>query len=363
MAASRGCFGVCRQLRTILCLYLVSTVAFLGLCSVVRARPLEVKNKSTSKNGEDDKLSPPDHLDAVRMERDGHLNRDFHQEVFLGEEKDDIEQIPHHVIDDRLKDIFKRIDTTDPDHEGLLTQQELQNWILSKTQEHFQEAEQENSKHFQEVDQNKDGTLHWDEYRLQFLESRGYDRDKVMEVIEQDTEIEMDVDDEEDLERDHDRFLQADEDPRDELLNEKEFLAFRHPEHSSSMLSLMVQEILHDLDQNGDQILTLLEFVSMPYGAKVQEVEDSKDTWVVERREEFKEVMDTDGDGKVTLTELEAYMDPRSDQQALNEARQMIRVADANDDGKLSLAEILDNCQFFIGSKMANYAKVVHEEF
>ncbi|XP_035697091.1 45 kDa calcium-binding protein-like [Branchiostoma floridae] len=360
MAASRGCFGVCRQLWTILCLYLVSTVAFLGLCSVVRARPLEMKNKSTSKNAEDDKLSPPDHLDAVRMERDGHLNRDFHQEVFLGEEKDDIEQIPHHVIDDRLKEIFKRIDV---DTDGLLTQQELQDWILRKTQEHFQEAEQENSKHFQEVDQNKDGNLHWDEYRLQFLESRGYDRDKIMEVIQQDTEIEMDVDDEEDLERDHDRFLQADEDPRDELLNEKEFLAFRHPEHSSSMLSLMVQEILHDLDQNGDQILTLLEFVSMPYGAKVEEVEDSKDTWVVERRQEFKEVMDTDGDGKVTLTELEAYMDPRSDQQALNEARQMIRVADANSDGKLSLAEILDNCQFFIGSKMANYAKVVHEEF
>ncbi|CAH1240211.1 Hypp5953 [Branchiostoma lanceolatum] len=37
-----------------------------------------------------------------------HLNRDFHQEVFLGEEKDDIEQIPHHVIDDKAEGHLKR---------------------------------------------------------------------------------------------------------------------------------------------------------------------------------------------------------------------------------------------------------------
>jgi hypothetical protein len=29
-------------------------------------------------------LQPPDHLDAVRMEQDGHLNRDYRKEVFLG---------------------------------------------------------------------------------------------------------------------------------------------------------------------------------------------------------------------------------------------------------------------------------------
>ena len=30
-----------------------------------------------------DRLAPPDHLDGIKMEQDGHLNKKFHKEVFL----------------------------------------------------------------------------------------------------------------------------------------------------------------------------------------------------------------------------------------------------------------------------------------
>lgn len=56
-------------------------------------------------------LGPPDHLDAVKFERDGHLNVEFHQEIFLGEDK-------HHFRDLRtreeqlakLEEIFHRLE-------------------------------------------------------------------------------------------------------------------------------------------------------------------------------------------------------------------------------------------------------------
>lgn len=31
-----------------------------------------------------DDIKPPDHLQGVRMERDGHLNKEFRKEVLLG---------------------------------------------------------------------------------------------------------------------------------------------------------------------------------------------------------------------------------------------------------------------------------------
>ncbi len=56
-------------------------------------------------------------------------------------------------------------------------------------------------------------------------------------------------------------------------------------------------------------------------------------------------------------------MDPQNIQHAESEARHLIGAADLNDDGKLSLKEILDNYFVFVGSKLYNYARNVHDEF
>ena len=41
---------------------------------------------------EDSEILPPDHLNGVKLEMDGHLNKDFHQEVFLGKDTDGFEE-------------------------------------------------------------------------------------------------------------------------------------------------------------------------------------------------------------------------------------------------------------------------------
>lgn len=60
----------------------------------VRARPANmsaVKEKLAPIKDENEIL-PPDHLNGVKMEMDGHLNKDFHQEVFLGKEMEEFDE-------------------------------------------------------------------------------------------------------------------------------------------------------------------------------------------------------------------------------------------------------------------------------
>ena len=73
--------------------------------------------------------------------------------------------------------------------------------------------------------------------------------------------------------------------------------------------------------------------------------------------------MDADSDGFVTLKELERYLDPRHIQHSIKEATYLIRIADKNRDGKIGEQEMLTNYGLFTGSSLANYARVLHDEF
>ena len=70
------------------------------------------------------------------------------------------------------------------------------------------------------------------------------------------------------------------------------------------------------------------------------------------------------GGGKATLTcARQSYMDPMNEYNALNEAKQMIAVADENQNHHLEPEEVLKYSEFFTGSKLVDYARSVHEEF
>lgn len=56
-------------------------------------------------------------------------------------------------------------------------------------------------------------------------------------------------------------------------------------------------------------------------------------------------------------------MDPMNEHNALNEAKQMIAVADENQNRNLEMDEILKYSEYFTGSKLMDYARNVHEEF
>ena len=60
---------------------------------------------------------------------------------------------------------------------------------------------------------------------------------------------------------------------------------------------------------------------------------------------------------------LQTYVDPSNPNHASLEAKNLITLADLNNDGKLSLEEVLDNTDLFLGSKMVDTRRNFHDEF
>ena len=288
-----------------------------------------------------------------------------------------------------LREIFTWVDTN---HDGHINPNELANWVMAKTKEHFDEAQRTNDQRFQSADLNNDGLLTWAEFKAGFLYQHGVlppgvstikelsemiDRHELAaEQSRARAALDADIDDEMEaplmlIELETDlkyklsefqiQWKQSDEDQND-VLNDMEFLDFLHPEYSKGMLSFMVSEILNDLDANTDGELTLAEFVSLPYGDDIDS-KANEDEWIAARRDEFNDVVDWNKDGIVTVIELERYLDPLNDQSALAEAKQMIGFGDDNENGTLEVNELLKNSEFFTGSKLVDYAKAAHEEF
>uniref|UniRef100_A0A8C6BIR6 45 kDa calcium-binding protein n=2 Tax=Monodontidae TaxID=9747 RepID=A0A8C6BIR6_MONMO len=341
------------------CLWLLGAVLLMD----ASARPA---NHSSARervgSREENEILPPDHLNGVKLEMDGHLNRDFHQEVFLGKDTDGFEQDAEPRRSRRkLMAIFSKVDLNT---DRRISAKEMQRWIMEKTAEHFQEAIAESKAHFRAVDPDGDGHVSWDEYKVKFLASKGHDEREVADKIKNKWDLNVDEETQEVLENLKDRWYQADNPPPDLLLTESEFLSFLHPEHSRGMLQFMVKEIIRDLDQDGDKKLSLSEFISLPVGTvENQQGQDVDDGWVRDRKREFEELIDANRDGIVTAAELEDYMDPMNEFSALNEAKQMIAVADENQNHCLEPEEVLKYSEFFTGSKLVDYARSVHEEF
>ncbi|XP_054996249.1 45 kDa calcium-binding protein [Sorex araneus] len=340
------------------CLWLLGLVLLMD----ASARPANHSSARERTSRDENEILPPDHLNGVKLELDGHLNKDFHQEVFLGKDTDGFEEDAEPRKSRRkLMVIFSKVDA---DTDRRISAQEMQRWIMAKSAEHLREAVQESRAHFRAVDPDGDGRVSWDEYKVKFLVSKGHDEREVAEKMRNHEELKVDEETQEVLENLKDRWYQADNPPSDLLLTEDEFLSFLHPEHSRGMLKFMVKEIVRDLDQDGDKLLSLSEFISLPVGTvENQQGQDIDDHWVRDRKREFEELIDADHNGIVTMEELESYMDPMNEYSALNEAKQMIAIADENQNQHLEPEEVLKYSEFFTGSKLVDYARNVHEEF
>ena len=57
------------------------------------------------------------------------------------------------------------------------------------------------------------------------------------------------------------------------------------------------------------------------------------------------------------------YVDPHNENHAHLEADNLIQLADENSDGKLSMSEVLNSAELFLGSKMVDTGRNFHDEF
>ncbi|KAH8310753.1 hypothetical protein KR044_002897 [Drosophila immigrans] len=259
-----------------------------------------------------------------------------------------------------LAKAFKRADRN---HDGRVSIQELGQYINRRIVEHIDIAIMNNAREFRRVDiAPADGLITWDEYHRFFLREHGM------------TEADIDEHDEirhttlnrkarEDMMRDKARWSEA---ARTDLftLTIDEYLSFRHPESSVANLLELVDDLLRQFDQDGDDQLTLEEFSDL-------NVDDDEDLLrkslisktLVERREEFKRIIDKNHDGKADRGELLDYVNPKTPRYALQEAATLFSLCDENKDELLTLKEMTDNAEIFLQSKMIDTANSFHTEF
>ncbi|XP_045163180.2 45 kDa calcium-binding protein-like isoform X1 [Mercenaria mercenaria] len=321
---------------------------------------IEALNIPTQKRLSVEELKPADHLDAVKLEQDGMINKDYKKEIFIGNHEE-IEDESLEVAESKLKDIFAKVDK---DSDNKLCMAELEGWIIDKTQEHFDEALQENDHIFKHMDPDGDGFVDWKEYYVHFLLAKGHPIEKAKKHVKDYDEIELDYEEREQLIKYKFKWTDADMPPMDNKLTKEEFLAFRHPEQSEQALHNMVKTIMESLDKNDDKILTEEEFVSLPLGDVDDEEQRRLDKeWQKERGEEFRNQIDFDHNGKVTIGELKRYIDPRNPDNAKSDTKTLLEEMDDDKDKCISWKEIEDHKDMFIQSKIVNMRRILHDEF
>lgn len=143
-----------------------------------------------------------------------------------------------------------------------------------------------------------------------------------------------------------------------------EFLSFRHPESSAANLLNLVDDLLMQFDDDGDDHLTIDEFSKVVTDDLIGEGRKlivSKN--IDERKLEFIKLIDKNNDKLADRSELLTYIDPRHPRHALQEAATLFSMSDTNKDLKLTLDEVLAHSKLFLQSKVIDASESFHDEF
>ncbi|XP_067005126.1 45 kDa calcium-binding protein [Anabrus simplex] len=292
----------------------------------------------------------PDPLEAILIEKSAKINKDFVGSPQKVKSEDDPK--------DLLESIFHKADI---DSNGLLSLVELADWINAKIQEHINQALQENFGLFTAIDTNpRNGMVSWEEYHNYFLLQKGLSKEYADNHDKKHKGLERSM--KETIMRDRASWSEAARSDPDHLTLD-EFLAFRHPESSHATILTLVEELFDKFDRDGDELLTEDEFSSLPTEADNEQDSETLKQGEEERRREFRDVIDQDGNGKADRKELLMYIDPKNPRHAREEAETLMVLSDVNHDGQLSLPEILNKMDLFLGSKMVDTARSFHDEF
>lgn len=291
-------------------------------------------NKEHKERVHEQKLSEKEH------EVDGEHNNDYDHDAFLGEkEAKDFEELSPEESKERLGMLVDKIDR---DHDGLVSEDELQHWIQYVQKKYVIEDTDRMWKDH-ELD---DGKLSWDSYRKR---TYGYEYDPE----EEEDYAEM-------VKRDERKFHQADED-HDGKLSKEEFAAFLHPEEHEHMKDIVVLETMEDIDKNKDGKISLEEYIGDMWPNK----EEAEPEWVKNERQQFSSYRDTNGDGFMDKDEVKNWIIPPNYDHSEAEAKHLIYETDENKDGVLTKQEILDKYDIFVGSQATDFGDALtrHDEF
>ncbi|XP_014665653.1 PREDICTED: reticulocalbin-2-like [Priapulus caudatus] len=302
-----------------------------------RAPPLDHVHGEVNKERMRDGAPTP--RDAHHYHDDVH-NDDFDHEVILGsqEQVELFESLSREAAREKLAELVDRMDA---DADGFVDTPELTAWIKKSF---LSLSLEESDDRFEEVDEDENGEVTLREV----MEDYGvFDDEDEVEVLTNEPELAAE------MKKDERLFSVADADG-DGVLKKAEFFAFSHPEEHEQMWDVLMTESLNEKDKDSDGKLDLDEFLG-----------DDKDQhdkeWATIERKRFAEYFDRNSDGYLDKEEMLLWLVPNNEEMARDEAEHLISSADDDGDGRLSISEILDHQDMFVGSRSSISGH--HDEF
>ncbi|VDK64237.1 unnamed protein product [Onchocerca ochengi] len=159
----------------------------------------------------------------------------------------------------------------------------------------------------------------------------------------------VDADDKRLLEDDKKFFFVADQD-KDGKLSNTEFHAFQNPESFPHMHGALIEVTMKEKDKNHDGKITLDEFLDDLAG-------DQKSDWYTVEKNRFEHDYDKDGNGVLEGPEIASWLIMNLETTAAEEVEHLISKADKDNDGRLSIDEIVSESDLFVGSEATNHGE------
>ncbi|VDK44536.1 unnamed protein product [Anisakis simplex] len=272
----------------------------------------------------------------------GEHDSKYDHEAFLGKDTAaEYDDLTPELSKERLSKLFPKMDS---DGDGFLVEKELKDHIEFMQKRYVNNDVDRTWKNYNE-DKIKEGKLEWKDYReMVYGSPDGEGQELSPEYAKMIT-------------RDERRWKAADYDSNG-VLDRTEYGCFMHPEDCDHMRDIVVAETIEDIDKNKDGFVDLEEYIGDMYRPEdYPELNGKEPDWVASERDMFKEHRDKDGDGKLNQDEMRDWIMPVGFDHAEAEAKHLIGIADDNKDGKLSMEEILEHYDTFVGSQATDYGE------
>lgn len=324
----------------------LSAVILLGL--VTMAFAMTPPKGKAKKEGDHVKEEAHPGVDSDLHYKEGEHDKEFDHKAFLGSEDEakEFDELPKEESQKRLLALAKRMDTDASDD---VSKQELIDWI-SKS---FRQLDQsEARKQFKRQDKDNSNTVTFPEV---LQEVYGYTPEEVAQHENDKTDemknfIQMTKDDKK-------KFDLADQN-KDGSLDFEEYKAYHNPHNFDHMAPIEIEKTMREYDTNKDGKVSFEE-----YQQKDDKDEINKDHAEEDEKEMRKQFdsYDKNKDGFLDLAEVKGWVIPAMDELANEEATHLLTEADKDKDGKLSWHEIHDNYDIFVGSQATDYGDALHK--
>lgn len=176
-------------------------------------------------------------------------NPAYDHEAFLGEEAKTFDQLTPEESTRRLGII---VDKIDKDNDGYVTQEELKDWIIYTQQRYIRDDVERQWRSHNPEGKEK---LFWTEYKAMVYGDMDEHEKERQEKSDDESFSYLSM-----LKRDRRRWAIADLDG-DDALTKEEFTSFLHAEEADHMKDVIVLETMEDIDKDGDNKISLTEYI------------------------------------------------------------------------------------------------------